>query len=105
MVVTAIPVVQSKGCVTTVSEIVSVAIGQGELPATRVVVGVGDKSPLTSVFAIDPGNVVGSAFEVARGEGGCACADGCHGMLGENKSGDSEDGGELHDCRIVPIER
>lgn len=74
----------------------SVAIGKGELSATRVVVGIGDESPSASVFTVNPGYIVGGAFEVSGGEGGCARADcGCD-LLDESESGDGEDAGKVH---------
>lgn len=105
MVVTAVSIVESKGRVTTVGEVVSVPIGQSELSAARVVAVIGDEGPLTSILTFNSGNVVFGTFERAGGGFGCAGDDGGHGLLGEGEAGDGEDGGKFHGCWVGVLGR
>jgi hypothetical protein len=98
MVITPIPVVQSKRRITTGGEIVGISIRQSEPFAARVYTIIGNEGPLAGVLAFDPGDVVFGAFEGAGGEFGCTGYDCGEGVLGEGKAEDGEGGGEFHGC-------
>jgi hypothetical protein len=96
MVITPIPIMQSKRRITTIGKIVGISIRQSKFFAARVYTVVGDEGPLAGVLAFDPGDVVFGAFEGARGELGCAGYDGGESVLGESEAKDGEGGGEFH---------